>query len=185
MQQHRPTLIERAAVAGWAVDVGGQAHAVAHGQHHVFGQVHVELGAGGTGGGIDGFHGAGVCHRVWRGVHEDAQSASLDTGPDLRVYCSHIQRAMGLLDDLARCTGFDWDEGNLAKNWARHRVAGVECEQVFFNRPLVAAADEQHSEGEPRFYVLGQTDSGRRLFVVLTIRRGLVRVISARDMNPA
>ena len=90
---------------------------------------------------------------------------------------------MGVLDDLARCTGFDWDEGNLAKNWARHRVAAAECEQVFFNRPRVAAPDEQHSEEEPRFYVLGQTDAGRRLFVVFTLRRDLIRVISARDMN--
>ncbi|MEX2220744.1 MAG: BrnT family toxin [Candidatus Rokuibacteriota bacterium] len=90
---------------------------------------------------------------------------------------------MGLLDDLARCTGFDWDEGNLAKNWTRHRVAGAECEQVFFNRPLAAAADELHSDEEPRFYALGQTDAGRRLFIAFTIRRGLIRVISARDMN--
>jgi uncharacterized DUF497 family protein len=90
---------------------------------------------------------------------------------------------MGLLDDLAKCGGFDWDEGNLTKNWARHRVAGAECEQVFFKRPLVAAADEEHSEKEPRFYVLGQTDAGRHLFVVFTMRRDLIRVISARDMN--
>ncbi|HVQ77212.1 MAG TPA: BrnT family toxin [Candidatus Binatia bacterium] len=90
---------------------------------------------------------------------------------------------MGLLDDLVKCSGFDWDEGNLGKNWARHRVAGAECEQVFFNRPLVVAADEEHSDQEARYYVLGQTDTGRRLFVVLTIRRGLIRVVSARDMN--
>jgi uncharacterized DUF497 family protein len=90
---------------------------------------------------------------------------------------------MSLLDDLAKCTGFDWDEGNLTKNWARHGVAGAECEQVFFNRPLAAAADEGHSEEEVRFYALGQSDAGRRLFIVFTICRGLIRVISARDMN--
>jgi len=90
---------------------------------------------------------------------------------------------MGLPEDLAKCTGFDWDEGNLTKNWVRHRVAAAECEQVFFNRPLAAAADEQHSEEEPRVYVLGQTDTGRRLFIAFTTRRGLIRVISARDMN--
>ena len=90
---------------------------------------------------------------------------------------------MGLPEDLAKCTGFDWDEGNLTKNWVRHRVAAAECEQVFFNRPLVAAADEQHSEEEPRVYVLGQTDAERRLFIAFMIRRGLIRVISARDMN--
>jgi hypothetical protein len=54
---------------------------------------------------------------------------------------------------------------------------------IFFNQPLAAAADERHSEEEPRFYVLGQTDTGRRLFITVTIRRGLIRVISARDMN--
>ncbi|HET6567806.1 MAG TPA: hypothetical protein VFG50_07570 [Rhodothermales bacterium] len=56
MQQHRPTLIERAAVAGWAVDVGGQAHAVAHGDHRARGQVDVELVTGGAGGQVDGRH---------------------------------------------------------------------------------------------------------------------------------
>lgn len=90
---------------------------------------------------------------------------------------------MSLLDELARCTGFDWDEGNLTKNWERHRVTAAECEQVFFNEPLVAALDEQHSAKEARFYVLGQTDAGRRLFVVFTTRGELIRVISARDMN--
>lgn len=62
-------------------------------------------------------------------------------------------------------------------------MAGAECEQVFFNRPLAASADEGHSDAEPRFYALGQTDSGRRLFIAFTIRRDLIRVISARDMN--
>jgi len=90
---------------------------------------------------------------------------------------------MDLLKRVARCTGFQWDEGNLLKSWERHGVSAAECEQVFFNRPLVAATDEEHSEEEARFYVHGQTDPGRRLFVLLTIRRGLIRVISARDMN--
>jgi uncharacterized DUF497 family protein len=86
-------------------------------------------------------------------------------------------------DPLAECTGFDWDEGNLLKNWERHRVSAVECEQVFFNRPLVTAPDEKHAKGEVRFYALGHTDVGRRLFVAFTLRGKLVRVISAREMN--
>jgi uncharacterized DUF497 family protein len=43
--------------------------------------------------------------------------------------------------------------------------------------------DIEHSGIEPRFYALGQTDSGRLLFVVFTIRGELLRVISARDMS--
>ncbi|HEY6073548.1 MAG TPA: BrnT family toxin [Anaerolineales bacterium] len=90
---------------------------------------------------------------------------------------------MKLEDLIARCTGFDWDEGNLSKIWERHRVSGAECEQLFFNHPLVAARDEKHSGEEERYYALGHTDAGRLLFVVFTIRKGLVRPISARDMN--
>lgn len=79
--------------------------------------------------------------------------------------------------------GFEWDEGNLTKSWEKHRVSIAECEQVFFNRPLIVADDERHSGEEPRYYVLGKTDTGRELFIVLTVRRRRVRVISARDMN--
>ncbi len=85
--------------------------------------------------------------------------------------------------DLRWCTGFEWDEGNLLKNWEKHRFSASECEQVFFNQPLVTADDERHSGQEPRLYGLGQTDAGRRLFVVFTVRGSLIRVISARDMN--
>lgn len=90
---------------------------------------------------------------------------------------------MDVYEQLADCAGFDWDEGNLLKNWERHRVSAAECEQVFFNRPLVAAPDIKHSTVEPRFYALGQTDSGRHLFVVFTVRERLIRVVSARNMS--
>jgi uncharacterized DUF497 family protein len=90
---------------------------------------------------------------------------------------------MELDDLLGMCSGFDWDEGNLLKNWERHRVSAMECEQVFFNRPLVAVPDMEHSGKETRFYALGQSDAGRYLFIVFTVRNSLIRVISARDMN--
>ena len=92
---------------------------------------------------------------------------------------------MGLLDDLAKCTGFDWDAGNLTKNWARHRVAGAECEQVFFNQPLWIVDDAKHSQHEPRGHAFGVTDEGRCLHITFTLRGEgtLIRVISARDMS--
>jgi uncharacterized DUF497 family protein len=88
-------------------------------------------------------------------------------------------------DRLRDCTGFEWDEGNATKNWEQHDVAATECEQVFFNRPLIARRDAGHSDAEARFFVLGRTDGGRLLFVVFTIRQSNVRVISARDMTRA
>ena len=80
-------------------------------------------------------------------------------------------------------TGFEWDEGNRGKNWDKHRVSDSECEQVFFNQPLLVFPDEEHSEEERRYYVLGRTDRGRRLFVVFTPRKDKLRVISAREMT--
>lgn len=86
-------------------------------------------------------------------------------------------------DKLLRCTGFDWDDANVPKIWERHQASPMECEEVFFNLPLAAGHDEKHSHEERRCYVLSQSDGERRLFVVVTIREGLLRVISARDMN--
>lgn len=80
-------------------------------------------------------------------------------------------------------TRFDWDEGNSDKNWEKHRVSDSECEEVFFNEPLVVQSDPRHSHAERRFYALGQTDRSRVLFVAFTVRRSLIRVISAREMN--
>ena len=90
---------------------------------------------------------------------------------------------MDILEKLQACTGFDWDEGNLLKNWAKHGVTAAECEQVFFNRPLLAQPDLKHSASEIRFFALGQSDSGRRLFLAFTVRENLIRVISARNMS--
>jgi uncharacterized DUF497 family protein len=86
-------------------------------------------------------------------------------------------------DILSGCTGFDWDEGNSKKNWIKHKVTPAECEQIFFNQPLLIKDDAQHSETEKRFLALGQTDKNRSLFIAFTLRNDLIRVISARDMS--
>ena len=88
------------------------------------------------------------------------------------------------MQNLSDLEGFDWDKANLAKNWEKHGVTPWECEQAFLNVPLIVADDVARSTVEPRYYLLGQTDAGRRLFIVFTIRKQLIRVISARDMSP-
>ena len=85
--------------------------------------------------------------------------------------------------EILNCTGFQWDDGNSEKNWISHQVTKSECEQIFFNQPLIIGNDEKHSKVEKRYYVLGQTDSDRQLYIVCTARQNLVRVISARDMS--
>ena len=84
---------------------------------------------------------------------------------------------------LFNCVGFDWDEGNAEKNWIRHQVTRNESEQVFFNEPRSVADDTQHSQHEKRWYIIGQTDAGRLLFIAFTIRKDFIRVISARGVN--
>jgi len=84
---------------------------------------------------------------------------------------------------LGEFTGFDWDEGNRGKNWRLHGASDTECEQVFFNQPLLTLPDEEHANGEARYLALGRTDRRRRLIVIFTIRQDRLRVISARDMT--
>lgn len=88
---------------------------------------------------------------------------------------------MDALKALEACVGFEWDEGNLEKNWPKHRVTFWEAEEVFFNQPLLVAEDAAHSVREARYYALGVTNTGRLLFVAFTIRRSRIRPISIRD----
>jgi len=84
---------------------------------------------------------------------------------------------------LDECNGFEWDNYNFYKNWSKHKVSTNECEEIFFNQPLIITDDLEHSASERRFYSLGTTDRGRKLFIAFTVRKNLVRVISARDMT--
>ena len=85
--------------------------------------------------------------------------------------------------EFSQVSSFDWDEWNAPKIWEKHGVIQTECEQVFFNEPLVVGGDVKHSDSERRYYALGVTDKGRELFLVFTLRDDRIRVITARDMS--
>jgi len=85
--------------------------------------------------------------------------------------------------EFDRFAGSQWDKGNSDKNLVKHNVQNWECEQVFFNKPLLVLYDLRHSREEKRWAAFGRTDAGRFLAVVFTKRGDLLRVISARDMN--
>lgn len=87
------------------------------------------------------------------------------------------------VNPLEQCTGFDWDDWNISKNWERHRATPEEAEDIFFHDPLLLRDDKRHSHKEQRFQVMGETSAGRRLLVAFTVRKNLIRVISARDLN--
>lgn len=88
---------------------------------------------------------------------------------------------MQLIEDIE---GFEWDKGNLNKNRISHKVLNTEAEQIFFNEPFIVNFDEHHSHvDEQHYHALGRTDTNRNLFVAFTIRKKLIRIISARDMS--
>jgi hypothetical protein len=86
--------------------------------------------------------------------------------------------------DFKNINGFDWDKGNSGKNLRLHDVLDTEAEEIYFNQPLLIESDDLHSsDSENRFYALGKTNNDRFLFIAFTIRKHLIRVISARNMT--
>lgn len=77
---------------------------------------------------------------------------------------------------------FEWDAGNIDKNFKKHGIENEEAEEVFLNDPLISE-DVKHSQFEKRYQCLGVTDRNRKLFVSFTIRRNRVRLISIRNMS--
>lgn len=80
---------------------------------------------------------------------------------------------------------FNWDNKNIDKNWKKHKVRFSECEEMFFNEPLVITTVDKDKffYSEDRYIAYGKTNSNRLFFVVFTIRERKIRVISVRDMN--
>lgn len=77
---------------------------------------------------------------------------------------------------------FEWNKGNIGKN-KKHKVEDKEAEEVFFDESKKTFKDHIHSKNEERLRIIGKTKKGRLLFVVFTIRKNKVRIISARDVN--
>lgn len=90
---------------------------------------------------------------------------------------------MNFEDLLEGALEFEWDSGNIDKNWKSHLVHDEEAEEIFSNEPKMLGIDKKHSEIEERYYCLGVTHQNRKLFVSFTLRKYKVRIISARDMS--
>lgn len=84
-----------------------------------------------------------------------------------------------------QANGFDWDKGNRGK-CEKHGLSVATIEDLFA-QPLAVLPDETHSQREKRFRAIGNTDKGRSVFMVFTLRKKgddvLIRPISARYMH--
>ena len=78
---------------------------------------------------------------------------------------------------------FDWDEGNLDKSFKKHGITPNESEEIFLDENLGVTSDIKHAQDEERLVALGKTLAGIILFVVFTVRKNKIRIISARFAN--
>lgn len=80
---------------------------------------------------------------------------------------------------------YEWDENKAATNLSKHGVSFEEAKSVFDDPLYVDFYDPDHSYGEHRFILLGQSAQGRLLFVSYMERNGSIRLISAREATPS
>lgn len=79
---------------------------------------------------------------------------------------------------------FEWDPRKAALNLAKHAVWFDEAVTAFGDPLAQIIDDPDHSVGEQRSILLGQSDRGRLLVVMFTERRDSIRLISARRATP-
>lgn len=78
---------------------------------------------------------------------------------------------------------FDWDQYNKNKNNAKHNVTYIEAEEIFHYKKKIIIEDRKHSDQEIRYITYGITAFGRLLAVIYTLRKGKIRIISARPQS--
>jgi uncharacterized DUF497 family protein len=76
-------------------------------------------------------------------------------------------------------TRLNWDEETAGHIWVKHRVRPYEAEQVVFSSDKFVFRSR-----ESRHLILGQTETGRYLLVVVeNLRKGACELVTARDMT--
>ncbi|MEY4592918.1 MAG: hypothetical protein RIR18_1813 [Pseudomonadota bacterium] len=78
---------------------------------------------------------------------------------------------------------FEWDPVKAAANIKKHGVSFDEAQTVFYDEFAVQFFDEDHSQNEERFLLLGLS-TGAKLLLVCHCERdsgNVVRIISARN----
>ncbi|MEQ1888022.1 MAG: BrnT family toxin [Alphaproteobacteria bacterium] len=77
---------------------------------------------------------------------------------------------------------FEWDSAKAASNQKKHGVSFEEAQSVFYDELATQFLDEDNSEAEERFLMLGLSNR-TRILIVCHCERGAgetIRIISAR-----
>ena len=80
---------------------------------------------------------------------------------------------------------FEWDSAKAAANLSKHGVSFDEAQTVFDDPLYVDFYDPDHSDGEQRYIIIGQSRQGQLLMVSYTERDDTMRIISSRGVTPA
>ena len=77
---------------------------------------------------------------------------------------------------------FEWDKQKNQPNKKKHGVSFPEAESVFYNEKAIQFWDDDHSEMEERFLLLGRSSKMRILLIAHCYREedSVIRIISAR-----
>ena len=78
---------------------------------------------------------------------------------------------------------FERDKGNVDKSYQKHGISPKESEEVFLDSNLQIIRDVKHSQKELRYIAIGKSFKKKALFVVFTLRKNKIRVVSARLAN--
>ena len=77
---------------------------------------------------------------------------------------------------------FEWDDVKAASNFKKHDVSFEEAQSIFYDEFAIQFFDEDNSEAEDRFLMLGLSDEARFLIGCHCEREQghVIRIISAR-----
>ena len=80
---------------------------------------------------------------------------------------------------------FSWDTAKNQANIKKHGIDFNDAQTAFYDENAMILADEEHSEDEERFILIGIDFNARLLNVCHCYRNGdsVVRIISARKAN--
>ena len=77
---------------------------------------------------------------------------------------------------------FEWDESKAASNKRKHGVTFEEAQSVFYDDFAIQFFDDENSDFEDRFLLLGLSNQSRVLLICHCEKKSgdLIRIISAR-----
>ena len=102
----------------------------------------------------------------------------------------HLELDNALQCSYSRCMKeirFEWDPDKAKLNFEKHGVTFEEAESVFYDEQAIQFYDDEHSEWEDRFLMLGLSVKLNLLLVCHCFREkdSVIRIISARKATKA